>query len=359
MTCQITTQLRFAVLFVVVLSVTVDQATSNATTANTPVPTSATNHTVAPTTHNNNSTSSSAPVASTQVPSDPIILTNSQILIETSTSEALRIAINFLPQLTTNANADTAELLGSAQSFDRSATSSLCDINNVTMFNLDACLTRYYTQAAAYQLCRFASYFLQAPLLLHVKDTQIPNAAQFAVDSMWDNISQVSFQASQRNATCAVSSGVSVSVVLLQSVPSSVQNGSSVLIPSSFSIFVQSVGGPPGVSFIALLRRHLSKTNLALDKAFDLSATLGFVGLTYMSPAAPTSTSIVAYIVTKDTAITTSSGVALWTFLLILVLSVSGAVVIGMTLVRWLMAQPSMPSLKQTITRSKVASKEE
>lgn len=227
----------------------------------------------------------------------------------------------------------------------RATSVNATDGNHTTSMSVDEILARYYTWGAAYEMCRWLSFHLQ--MLVSASSSNAGVAGRFldAVESSWDE--PMSVVRSYRNATCNLSSGsIGISVAILTEVP---QVNRSVY-PPSFSAFVMG-HGIWAEAVISLISVSFSTKYRAPYRPLDLAETIGFTGLVYSSPLAPKQSTVSVYAVTKESPFSAAGGVAIWTFLMIQVLSICGAVVFGMTLVRWLIKPPSLPPLKERIMR--------
>lgn len=265
----------------------------------------------------------------TQVQSSSNIVTAKQTLITVRTDQALVLAQEML-------DIENNEL-------------PLASRKNFSTMSIDDLLSSYYTWGAAYEYCRFLSFHLNM-LLANALHNQTDVAAQFkeAVESMWDDSGSI--LRTNRNGTCSLSGGsVGVSTALLTEVPQVNRS----YYPPTFSIFIMG-HGPWGASVTSFLSPTFSTNFVASYRPFDLIEILGFIGLVYKSPASPSVTTVTVYAVTKESAFSEDGGVAIWTFLMVQVISLCTAVVVGMTIVRWVIKPPALPPLKERIMKGNV-----
>lgn len=264
----------------------------------------------------------------TQTQSSSNIVTSKQTLVTILTSQALILGEDMI-----NLENDQLPAGSSAR-------------KNASTMDIDSILADYYTWGAAYNFCRFLSFHLNFLLETTAHNaTTVAEQFRAAIEDMWDSPNAV--LRTERNATCNLSAGsVGVSFAILTEVPQLNRS----YYPPTFSVFIMGHGSW-GASINSLISASFSNNYVAGYRPFDLVETLGFLGLVYKSPAAPTPTTVTVYAITKDSAFSSDGGVAIWTFLMVQVIALCTAVVIGMTIVRWVIKPPSLPPLKEYIMR--------
>jgi hypothetical protein len=262
----------------------------------------------------------------TQIQSSSNIVTAKQTLITVRTEQALVLAKEML-------ELENDQL-------------SLASRKNFSVMSVDDILSVYYTWGAAYEYCRFLSFHLNMMLSISTHNqTDIAKQFKASVEAMWDDPGGII--RTSRNGTCSLAGGsVGVSMAVLTEVP----QVNRTYYPPTFSIFIMGQG-LWGASVTSFLSPTFSTNYVASYRPFDLIETLGFLGLVYKSPAAPAATTVTVYAVTKESAFSRDGGVAIWTFLMVQVISLCTAVVVGMTVVRWIIKPPALPPLKERIMK--------
>lgn len=225
----------------------------------------------------------------------------------------------------------------------RSNADAGCPVVTINESRADDKLSIYYTCFAAYELCRWATFFVQRNLSPERQEPERFQSALQSISSAPGNITTA-----YRSAQCTLPYLI-MNVTLINRVPTT--GGT----PPTFALFLIFAGNYKS-TMASTISYILSKSYPSPFSPLDFKEQLGFQHVYFDSASgpAPTDAGVVAYSVLKDSTSQSAggaSGVAIWTFLLIQVIAVLASIVIGTTVVQWVMKPPPLPSLKERIVK--------